>query len=235
MCKDCNKLFTVYMHTFPNNKKYIGITCQKVEYRWRSDGSGYRPHSKAKPNSSKIWNAILKYGWENVKHEILFTQLSKEEACKKEKELIQQYKTTLDEFGYNISLGGDVAFLSDDTKRKISDAHKGNNYGYIGKNHPLYGKSLSEERRKKISESLIGNTRHMSKHHTQEFKAKMRENKKDMCKKVVQLDKYSGEIINTFPSIHYASEQTGTNRMCLSFCLQGKYKTAGGYKWKYAS
>ena len=35
-----NKKYCVYKHIFPNNKVYIGVTCQKPEYRWRN-GKGY--------------------------------------------------------------------------------------------------------------------------------------------------------------------------------------------------
>lgn len=75
-----NKNYTIYKHIFPNNKIYIGITQQKPEKRWQH-GLGYR----AQP---LMWNAIQKYGWENIKHEILFENLTLEEANLKEIELI---------------------------------------------------------------------------------------------------------------------------------------------------
>ena len=68
----------VYKHTFPNGKVYIGITSKKKpNQRWES-GIGY---SK---NQIVMYNAIQKYGWDNIKHEILFENLSKDDACKKE-------------------------------------------------------------------------------------------------------------------------------------------------------
>jgi len=55
---------------------------------------------------------------------------------------------------------------SEEARKKISDAHKGNNYGYVGENHwlygkkgdqsPRYGKKASEESRKKMRDSHIG-------------------------------------------------------------------------------
>lgn len=37
-----DKKYTVYIHTNKiNNKCYIGITCKKLEERWRTNGSGY--------------------------------------------------------------------------------------------------------------------------------------------------------------------------------------------------
>lgn len=83
--------YTVYMHVLPkeisrkeNDKYYIGITCQEPEKRWQN-GRGYF--------SQMFYFAIEKYGWENFKHVILFSGLSYDEACDKEKELIEYYKS----------------------------------------------------------------------------------------------------------------------------------------------
>ena len=68
--------YFVYKHTFPNNKVYIGITQQQPEKRWKN-GLGYDSHQEI------MKRAIKKYGWNNIKHDILFQNLSKDEACKK--------------------------------------------------------------------------------------------------------------------------------------------------------
>lgn len=58
-----------------------------------------------------MYKAIQKYGWENIEHNILFTNLTKEEACAKECELIAQYKTNAarygTKYGYNLTDGGE--------------------------------------------------------------------------------------------------------------------------------
>ena len=72
--------YKVYKHTFPNGKVYIGITQQTLIRRWQN-GKGYY-------KNSFISKAINKYGWENVKHEVLFENLTKEEAEQKEIEHI---------------------------------------------------------------------------------------------------------------------------------------------------
>ena len=54
--------YSVYKHTFPNGKVYIGITSQKPEDRW-SKGKGYQ-------RQPLIYNAINKYGWDNIVHKI---------------------------------------------------------------------------------------------------------------------------------------------------------------------
>lgn len=46
-----------------------------------------------------FFRAIVKYGWDNFEHEILFEGLSEDEAYEKEKELIRKHKSNLYEFG----------------------------------------------------------------------------------------------------------------------------------------
>lgn len=158
-----NRTYIVYKHTTPNGKIYIGITSQKPYLRW-GNGKGYK--------SRHFYNAIQKYGWENIKHEILFTELSEEEAKLKEIELIAFYKSNQPEYGYNISSGGNT--LSEETKIKIGIANKIALKGKrpsdlcISKMIEAHkNKQLSEETRKKISLSHIGIK------HTEETKIKM--------------------------------------------------------------
>jgi 5-methylcytosine-specific restriction endonuclease McrA len=63
---------------------------------------------------------------------------------------------------------------SEESKKKMSEANKGDKnhmFGRTGDKHPLFGKHLSEETRKKISEAETG------KHHSEESKKKMSEAK----------------------------------------------------------
>lgn len=92
--------YVVYKHTSPSNKVYIGITSRNPEKRWGKNGNKYLRHKH-------FYNAIQKYGWDNFKHEILFENLTKEEACQKEIELIAFYKSNDRSFGYNQSTGGE--------------------------------------------------------------------------------------------------------------------------------
>ena len=50
-----NKLFTVYRHTSPSGKVYIGITCQDVRNRCQN-GKTYK-------DSTHFKRAIRKFGW----------------------------------------------------------------------------------------------------------------------------------------------------------------------------
>lgn len=99
------KNWTVYKHTFPDGKTYIGITGMDPERRW-SNGHGYLGRVKEKYNQPLIAHAIVKYGWSNILHEIIASGLNKNEASKMERNLIAKYKSNNPEFGYNMTEGG---------------------------------------------------------------------------------------------------------------------------------
>lgn len=153
--------YTVYKHIFPNNKIYIGITKRKPETRWNK-GRGYE--------SCPLMNkAIQKYGWENVKHEILFNNLTKKQAEEKEIQLIKEYKCNNREYGYNIENGGNCCGThSEETKRKIGAKSKGNKYclgRHISKEHI---QKLHKGRMKKYKET--GSYGYQGHKHTKEYK-----------------------------------------------------------------
>ena len=157
----------VYKHTAPNGKVYIGCTSRSLEER---KSSGY---------SGPFGEVIQKFGWKNIKSEILFKDLTKEEAYQKEIEMIAKYQSTNPEFGYNKALGRAGAKgckpankgkprseetckkiseslkgkpLSEETKQKLSESHKGK----VGEKASHYGKKHTEESCRKMSESHKG-------------------------------------------------------------------------------
>ena len=68
-------MYIVYQHKNKiNGKVYIGITMKKKKKRWGSNGCNYK-------SSPHFYAAIKKYGWDNFEHNILFTNLTKEQAC----------------------------------------------------------------------------------------------------------------------------------------------------------
>ena len=117
------KTFCVYMHTNKiNGKKYVGITKEKPERRWGKNGCRYRTGVFAK--------AIAKYGWDNFEHKILFENLSQIEAQQKEIDLIKEFRSFANEYGYNSTKGGERYFgfvFSDQTKEKMSVSAKNRN------------------------------------------------------------------------------------------------------------
>jgi group I intron endonuclease len=138
--------YCVYMHTSPSKKVYIGITRTSVEKRWRKNGSGYK-------KQQYFWRAIQKYGWDNFKHEILYEHLTKDEAEILEINLIKQYKSNQKDFGYNIENGGNsIGKISDETRKKISEANK-------GRESPNKGKTFDDDFKRKVSEAMKGKLR----------------------------------------------------------------------------
>lgn len=132
--------YVIYEHISPSGKHYIGQTSWKPEKRWGC--KGYRYLLKRKDGSfvQRIFaNAILRYGWDNFEHRILFTGLSKLDADMIETDLIWYYKKIGK--SYNTTLGGEgtkgVKF-TDETREKIRKAN--------------LGKRLSEETRKRMGE-----------------------------------------------------------------------------------
>lgn len=116
-------MYTVYQHKNKiNGKIYIGITMRSTKERWGANGCNYK-------TSPHFYAAIKKYGWNNFEHNILFTHLSKDEACIKEKELIKKYNSMDRNFGYNSTSGGETFILSDEARRKKALSMIGNKMG----------------------------------------------------------------------------------------------------------
>lgn len=140
------KNYFVYMHTFPNGKRYIGITIQTPEKRWER-GSGYK--------GAVVYNAIQKYGWDNIKHEVLFSGLTQEQAEQKERELIAQYQSADRDHGYNIALGGNHRGKTSDTtkeKLRVASLKKNLSSETLEKRHnSLLGRKIGKESKEKMS------------------------------------------------------------------------------------
>ena len=103
--------------------------------------------------------------------------------------------------------------LSESHKKAISDALKGVPNG-----------PMSEDRKKAISDALKG---------VPLSEATKKAIGDANSKKVLQFTK-SGEFIREWQSMNEASKQLKINHGNICSCCQGKYKSAGGYIWKYA-
>lgn len=95
------RIYTLYVHVNKTNgKRYVGITRQSVEQRWRN-GRGYS-------NNVAFMGAIQKYGWDGFEHIVLAENLTASEAAKEEIRLIAEWKTMNPEYGYNNHPGGTI-------------------------------------------------------------------------------------------------------------------------------
>lgn len=222
------KKYSVYIHTTPSNKVYIGITSQKVERRWRK-GVGYI-------STKHFWRAIQKYGWDNIKHEVLYTGLSEEEAKVIEMNLISQYESRNPIKGYNITEGGDTRVVSVETIQKIAEKNRGKKrtkeqlqrYKEAAKKREKRP-CLTEEWKANISKSLIGNKRATG--------------NKANSKPIYQLD-LNGNIVAYYKygakqaSLILGCDNSGISKACKENTLQDVSKTKYkgkylGYRWVY--
>lgn len=96
-------MYCVYKHTCPNGKVYIGITSLEPEKRWNK-GRGYS-------NNYHFFNAIIKYGWDNIDHSILHRDLPQSVAQSIEAQLIAQYHSNNPQYGYNCTVGGEISVI----------------------------------------------------------------------------------------------------------------------------
>lgn len=200
------KSYVVYCHTnILNGKKYIGITSEKPQRRWRN-GDGYK-------NSLCFYSAIIKYGWNNFTHEILFDNLTQLEAEEKEIYLIQQYNT-ISPNGYNIKLGGNYGTHTESTKEKLRLVN-------LGKVHTI-------ESRLKMSKSRKGIP------HSDEHREKYKGANNPKAKVTEQLT-LSGELIKVWGCAQEAANTLGFNGHCIRNCCNKKYKTYRGFIWRYSN
>lgn len=186
-----------------NRKKYIGITCQKPNERWRN-GKGYK--------NGYFASAIKKYGWDNFEHIIICDGLNEEDAEATEINLIKMYHTMDKRYGYNLVIGGNVTtgyHHTDNAKAKMSASKKGL---YNGCNNPMYGKNgkLAPAYGLKRSD---------------EFKIQRQA-------KVIVMD-MACNVLYICDSIIQASELTGCDRRSISTVCRGLRKSNKGYKFEY--
>lgn len=229
-------MYSVYLHTFPNGKKYVGVTSWKPKLRWGANGCNYKnPYMR---------NAIKKYGWNNIKHEILADNLTIDQASEMEKTLIQKYDTANRWYGYNISLGGvESKACSEETREKLRQAN--------------LGKVMSEEAKRKIGEFNKGrhSTDEMRKHmseaqkksfangnnamHSPESRAKAAAKLKGRKASAYAIQRASEAKYHSvknmqtgvvYPSIKAACEDTGIYRSTIIRHCNGKLKSK---KWQY--
>ena len=242
--------YTVYKHTTPNGKVYIGITQQKPEDRWKN-GRGYN-------KGQLFYKAVLKYGWDNIVHEILYENLSKEDACAKEMELIAKYKSNQREHGYNIQDGGLCAEPSELAKQKSSQAMKEKWQSEDFRNtviSKMQGKKRSDAAKKNISEAQRKrfenplereriSKNQQGKKRSEEAKRKTSETLKKRYEDIENINRliatHEGKRVicvetgEVFSSVRRASLKYNISHYSISEVCKGNRKSAGGYRWSYS-
>ncbi len=173
-------IYTVYKITnLLNNKVYVGV------HKTANPMDEYLGSGRA------IKNAIIKYGRENFKKEILYSNLSMKEAYDIESKIVNEEFVNSPNT-YNIKIGGYGGGIAhtEETRKKISEAYRGKGNPFYGKRHtkdliekmrrqtgsknPNYGNRFhhSDEAKDKISKSMSGRK------HSEETKRKISESNK---------------------------------------------------------
>lgn len=237
--------YTLYIHVAPNDKKYIGITSVDPEKRWGKNGYRYK-------SNPYFWNAIQKYGWDNFQHLILFENLSKEDADKKEKELISKYKTHLFEFGFNRDMGGfHSGFHSKATLKKINDSRKKKvyQYNFDGELIAVFNSLTDASTKTNISLNNLslcclnktksaGNFLWSYTNNESDILQKIKSNNNkvndgSIKKKVYQIDLKTGKIIKEYSSITEASKSNNLEIAGISSCCQEKLLSYSNFIWSF--
>lgn len=136
--------FIIYETTnLINGKKYRGI------HKTQNLNDGYLGSGVA------LKNAIIKYGKESFKREILEYSKSYEELIEKEKIYVNLDWIKSNE-NYNLKTGGQsTGLLSEESRKKLSNTLKeGYKSGRIVQNSPNKGISMPYDIRKKVSDTL---------------------------------------------------------------------------------
>lgn len=217
--------YSVYKHTCPNGKVYIGITCKQAFRRWEN-GYGYR-------HNEYFFRAIEKYGWENIRHEIIFDGLTKEQAEQKEIELISIYKSNQREYGYNHSTGGEKGALGCKHSDEMNDKKRNR---MMGESNPMYGKARTEQEKEKMSENrkgrYSGEAHYFYGHrHSDEMKKIISENRKG--KLCGAKNHKSKPVINIETGARYESARIAAIREGVNYSTMKQMLHAANKKYQY--
>ena len=220
-----DSLYSVYKHTAPNGKVYIGITKNDPKVRWHG-GNGYA-------RNEHFYKAIKKYGWDNITHEVIETGLSCEAACEEEQRLIAEYNSANPKCGYNGTYGGEHYKPTQETIEKVRQAHIGRRYNI--------GVPFTEERKKHLRENHADVKGEKNPNYGKKWTPEQIANRQahrvyksgsdnPTAKPILQYDK-DGNLVKRWGSIADAAKEYC--KTCIKDCLKGKYKVGCGFVWKY--
>lgn len=177
--------FYLYQWTnLVNGKIYIGQTNNPEQRQAQYKSAVKRGH-----NEMVITRALMKYGIEKFKFEVLVEVGSQEKLDQLEYDLIEQLGARKPEIGYNVAMGGGKTIHTPEIREKMSESlkkHYETNFNWnkggtlteewkeniskssMGKPGTNLGKKFSEEHKSKISQSQQGSERIKSRRFTVE-------------------------------------------------------------------
>jgi group I intron endonuclease len=200
-----------------NGKVYIGQTVQFLEkriYRHKYDAF-------ERVASTVFCKALRKYGITQFIWEIIEQCCSKEELDEMEFHYIKQYKSHVDDLGYNMTFGGDGG-----SGRKLSEKERIHlSIINSGSNHPQFGTKHSKERiMKRVRSSRGKYPKHLTKSHRSNIS---RANRKKYVVTTPEGKEFVIDGMARFCRIYTKCRLFHSN---LSKCVSGVYRQTKGYK-----
>lgn len=218
-----------------NEPFYIGIGSDSTYYR-----------AKDKRSRNKYWKHITSNT--NYEIEILFDNLSWDDAKIKEKEFISLYGRKDLKTGclVNMTDGGDGtvnAIIKDYQRKAVAEANSKRVFTQedrkkISERHK--GRKHKEESKIKLSNSLknsekfklackLNSERLKNFKHSEQSKTNMRNARKNP----LYQRNIDGKIIRIWDSARQVQRELGYSQANISRCCKGEYKQCYGYKWEY--
>jgi group I intron endonuclease len=230
----------IYKITSPSGKIYIGKT-----NNLRNRICAYRNAQKSNTNTL-IYTSIKKYGWDAHVFKVI-DSASINVLNELEISYIQKYNSYrhTNPYGLNLTIGGEGTYGridSVETRKKRAAHHIGSTrsketrqlMSLAKKGSPSNRKNciISQETKNKISKSNTGKIKPV------EFHTKKYQTLLDKLIKthgaILQIDRSTNSIIKEWIEIpKYISNQMNIEYASIKRALNKKYKTAGGYVWKY--
>lgn len=233
-----NEKYVVYKHTLrEDGRVYIGQSLS-FEQRWGKDGSGYR-------GCPLFWDNIQHYGWDAFDHEIVFDDLSKEEADIIERVLIRRYDSTNIKKGFNLSVGNGICGSSNKNYRTTGTCNNRFDrrvvqYSIEGKKIRTYVSAEEAANKTKIFvHSIINCCTHNHAFTAGGFRWAFEGEQPQLLNwkrapKKVQQYTPTGKLVANYNTITEAAKDTGINTASISLACRGKRQDAGGFIWRYA-
>lgn len=202
-------MYEVYLITNKvNNMKYVGITCQGAEKRYR----GHLGSADGNTSQAPLHIAIREFGKSNFSMQVLESNISQEEARDREKYFIELYDT-LEPHGYNTyraGMGG--RRHSDEARQHISDRLKGHKFS-ASRNEKVRKAMIAREYKQawsdNLSKAMLGKCAgeknpFYGKKHTPEVLAKIQSTKLLHPDHTIEYLSTAGEVLHEFPNFAIA-------------------------------
>jgi len=225
--------YTIYCHRNKTNGfEYIGMTGRSVKERWRGGIVRYA-------NCKYFEQAIKEYGWDGFDHIVLFTGMTKEDAVKKETELI---RANIERgISYNIRIDDD--WLGNLRKRPV-DVYDfdGNLIETCESIHDVCVKYESGETHTYYC--VLGVKKSLRRKYVLVFHGESPDERIAKAKidgrngpahnrKRVKMLSLDGLELRSFDSATEAAQYINASVSSISSCCSGNSKSCHGYKWSY--